>query len=126
MAQERSFANAGYAITGSGGGGNGDYVFASLDDLELIIREWVTIRDSVAADGDKIAQAQTVISPPAKDEMSTVQAAAMLESLANALEHNERMRSYAHDYVEKLTAVRDRYRGDDDANATRLRSLDVD
>ncbi|OLF17131.1 hypothetical protein BU204_13385 [Actinophytocola xanthii] len=97
-----------------------------MEELGAVIAEWEAVRDGVVADGRKIVQAQSLISSPAGDEMSTAQATAVRDSLTAAREHNERMRLYATDYIEKLTAARDQYRHDDDLNAARMRGVDVD
>lgn len=126
MTSEDALGNAGYAITGSGGGGSGgNYVFANLAELDAIITQWAEMRDAIQADGVRLAQAQTLIRPPAHDTMSERQPAAVNRSLDKALAHNATMRAYASSYIEKLSAARERYLSDDDASAARMRAADA-
>lgn len=120
-----ALGNAGYAITGSGGGGaDGDYVFADLAELGALITEWTAIRDAILSDGEKLLQAQQAIYSPADDDMSRGQAKALIESLDKAQTHNDAMFAYAHAYVEKLTAAREQYASDEESNAARMRRID--
>jgi hypothetical protein len=120
-----ALGNAGYAITGSGGGGaDGDYVFVDLAELDSLITEWTAIRDAIQTDGDKLMQAAYLIAPPAEDDMSEAQSAAMVASLEKAQGHNDAMFAYADSYLGKLTAARHRYAEDDDLNAARMRGID--
>ncbi|GAB3439847.1 hypothetical protein [Actinophytocola sediminis] len=117
--------NAGYVVVGSGGGGaDGKYVFADLDELDAIITEWIKIRDGIRVDGDKLTQAQQLIVPPAKDLMSQLQAAATIESLTKAIEHNAAMADYTDNYIQKLQAAHAQYAADDEQAAERMRSVD--
>jgi hypothetical protein len=121
-----ALGNAGYAVTGSGGGGaDGDYVFVDVADLDSLITEWIAIRDDIQVDRDKLWQAQQIIEQPANDESSQRQPAAMIVSLDKALDHNAAMLTYADTYVEKLTAARNQYLTDDELNASRLRGVDA-
>ena len=120
-----ALGNAGHVITGSGGGGaDGDYVFADLAELGALITEWTAIRDAIQVDGEKLVQARQAIYSPADDDMSKGQAQALIESLDKAQAHNDAMFAYADAYVEKLTAARERYATDEEANVARMRSVD--
>lgn len=120
-----ALGNAGYVITGSGGGGaDGDYVFADLAELDAIITEWTAIRDTIQLDGTELAQARQMISPPAADLMSTGQATALVDSLDKAQTHNDAMFAYADAYVEKLTAARERYAAGEESTVARMRGID--
>ncbi|MGB3444935.1 MAG: hypothetical protein WBA97_39870 [Actinophytocola sp.] len=120
-----ALGNAGYVITGSGGGGaDGDYVFADLAELDSIITEWTALRDTIQVDGRKLAQAQQAVYSPADDDMSRGQAKALVESLDKARTHNDAMLAYADAYVEKLTAARERYAADEETNVARMRGVD--
>jgi hypothetical protein len=121
---ERPLGNAGYVLTGSGGGGNGDFVFASLDELGALIAEWEALRDEIKRDvaGFTQAQYQTNVAP-AEDTMSRQQASAVNESMSKAMSHCHAMRAYADSYLAKLTAVREQYRNDDDKAKGRLERI---
>lgn len=117
-----ALGNAGYVITGSGGGGaNGDYVFADLAELGALITEWAAIRDAIQTDRRNLVRAQQAIYSPADDDMSKGQAKALIESLDKAQAHNDAMFAYADAYVEKLTAAREQYATDEELNVTRMR-----
>ncbi|GAB3460339.1 hypothetical protein [Actinophytocola sediminis] len=116
--------NAGYSITGSGGGGSGGrYVFASLEELDAIIGEWARIRDEIRLDGRRIMQAQNLIRPPADDIMSRLQQSATNSSLDKALTHNAAMVTYVNSYIEKLSTAKSLYASDDEQNAARMRDV---
>src|SRR6266545_544483 len=73
---------AGYAITGSGGGGaGGRYVFASLAELDGMIADWEALRDRIFARDAKFRQAIGLIAPPAEDIMSRLHAHTAVQSL---------------------------------------------
>lgn len=119
-----ALGNAGYAITGSGGGGaDGDYVFADLAELDSLTTEWTAIREAIQTDERNLAQAQQAIYSPADDLMSQGQSKALIESLDKARNHNKTMFDYADAYVEKLTATRERYVADEEANVARMRAV---
>lgn len=125
MAAERPVANAGYVVTGSGGGGgNGQYVFASLEQLDDIKSQWVALHDAIKLDGRALMQALSGDLAPAYDEMSRRQADALVESINKATAHNEAMFKYAEAYIHKLDAALKRYVADDEAAAARLGRVD--
>ena len=125
MTGDIALGNAGYAITGSGGGGaDGDYVFVDLAELDSLITEWTAIRDAIQTDGDKLVQATYLIVPPAEDDMSGAQSAATVVSLDKAQAHNVAMFAYADSYLGKLTAAREQYAADEKLNAARMRTID--
>jgi hypothetical protein len=84
-------AQVGQAIAGtfggeyhheSGGGGtSGYYEFTSLAQLDEIINEFKAVRDDIAEDGRKLFRAQGLITPPAEDIMSVMQANATVASI---------------------------------------------
>ncbi|MFC4854603.1 hypothetical protein [Actinophytocola glycyrrhizae] len=120
-----ALGNAGYVVTGSGGGGaNGDYVFADLAELGALITEWAAIRDTIETDGLNLLLARQQIFSPADDDMSKGQAEALVESLVKARTHNKAMFDYANAYVEKLTAAREQYAADEELNVARMRGVD--
>ncbi len=102
-------------------GGEGNYVFADLEELDGIIAEWSAIRDRIESRRHKLAQAYGLITPPAEDVMSRLHAGYTRGSLKKALDHNDAMRAYAKAYVEKLTAAREQYAATDTQAATVVR-----
>jgi hypothetical protein len=117
-----ALGQAGYAITGSGNGGaGGQYVFASLAELDGVIAEWEAVRDRIRGRGETLSRAISVILPPADDLMSRIQAKAAAHSLEKAQEHRQAMEDYATSYVEKLQAARAQYAATDSSNAAQLR-----
>jgi hypothetical protein len=122
-----ALGQAGYAITGSGGGGaGGQYVFASLEDLDEIIADWEALRDRIQVRGRKLRQAIGLIESPAEDIMSRLQANTAVRSLEKAEEHRLAMENYAAGYVEKLRAARAQYAETDADNAAHLRNAGED
>lgn len=122
MGDPGALGQAGYAITGSGGGGEGgQYVFASLAELDGVIAQWEALRDRIRGRGALLSRAISLIEPPADDLMSTFQAGNAARSLERAQEHRQAMEDYAAGYVEKLHAARARYAAAESDNAARLR-----
>ncbi len=120
----RALGQAGYAITGSGGGGaGGQYVFASLEELDDIIADWEALYIRIRNRAAKLARAIGLIEPPAEDIMSRLQANTAVRSLEKAEEHRKAMENYARNYVEKLRAARAQYATTDADNAARLRNV---
>lgn len=117
-----ALGQAGYAIAGSGGGGaGGQYVFASLAELDGIIAEWEALRDRIRGRGAMLSRAITMVEPPADDLMSKLQANTAAHSLERAQEHRQAMEDYATSYVEKLQAARARYAAMESNSAAQLR-----
>ncbi|MCT2582375.1 hypothetical protein [Actinophytocola gossypii] len=120
MTDDHVLGRAGEAISGGG------YFFASLEELDHVIKEWTMIRDDIEFDRQVLVQAQSLIEPPAKDIMSDLQPAAMNHSLDKAITHNANMSAYARAYIEKLTATKKQYSSDDESGAVRMREIDVE
>src|SRR5207302_903190 len=115
----------GYGITGSGGGGaGGQFVFASLGELDGIITDLEKLRDDIRSDGVKLNQAQQLIEPPGEDIMSRLEAKTTIHSLGKAIEHNKMMATYADTEIAKMRAARNAYANSDDEGAARLRNVD--
>jgi hypothetical protein len=93
--------------TSAGGGGTGgQYMFASLADLDAVIAQWKEQRQAIYDDGQKIQQAAGAIVAPAEDGMSGGMSDTSLASLDALYKHNREMFKYADDYVRKLEASR--------------------
>jgi hypothetical protein len=106
-----------------GGGTGGQFMFASLDDLNGVIRKWEDERDSIRDDRDAIADAYYAIKDPAGDPMSRGQASASRDSLANMWNHSNAMLNYANNYIEKLKASREQIAAMEDGAHARMRSI---
>lgn len=90
-------------------GGEGKYVFADLDELDGVIAEWAGLHNRIKKHGIKLSQAVSLISAPARDQVSQVHATYTQESLTKAVVHNDAMRQFARSYLDKLTAARAQY-----------------
>lgn len=89
-----------------GGGTGGQYMFASIADLDAVIAQWKDQREAILADGQKIQQAAGAIYAPAGDGMSGGMTDTSLQSLDALYQHNRAMFKYADDYIRKLEASR--------------------
>lgn len=112
---------AGYIVTGSGGGGaGGQYVFANLEELDGIIAEFEALHARIKDRGVRLQRAIGMITPPAEDVMSRLQAGAAVQSLWKADEHRGAMEAYAATMIEKLRAARAEYAATDADNADQV------
>ena len=108
----------------SGGGGTGgQFMFASLEELDAVITRWETERDGILEDRRAISAAYERIEAPAADDMSNEATAASRDSLANMFQHNNAMLRYAENYIEKLLASREQMAVMDEGARDRLRSI---
>src|SRR5262245_32882352 len=53
-----------------GGGGGGAYMFANLDELDGVIKQWENLSDELKADNDRVEQAIHQAATPAADNVS--------------------------------------------------------
>lgn len=108
----------------SGGGGTGgQFMFASLEELDAIIVKWEEQRDGILADRDAIYDAYDGIAEPAGDSMSQFQANASRDSLSNMFHHNNAMLRYADNYIAKLYASREQIAVMEDGARDQMRSV---
>ncbi len=108
----------------SGGGGTGgQFMFASLEELDDVIAKWEEERDGILADRREIFEAYDCIAEPAADAMSQYQAQASRDSIANMFQHNDAMLRYAENYIEKLKASREQMAVMDEGARDNLRSI---
>ncbi len=106
-----------------GGGTGGQFMFASLDELNAVITKWEEERDGILADRDAIADAYHSVAEPAADSMSRQQAQASRDSLATMWQHSDAMLRYAENYIAKLYASRDQIAVMEDGARDRMRSI---
>lgn len=118
------FGAGGWEPTAGGGGTGGQFMFASIDELNGVIQQWQTELAAITADGRKIGQAVGFVQSPADDDMSVGQANATRDSLTKLQQHNDAMRDYAAKYIEKLIASRDHIVATEANNQTRMRNVD--
>ncbi|WP_459722483.1 hypothetical protein [Actinophytocola sp. KF-1] len=108
----------------SGGGGTGgQFMFASLEELDAVITKWEEERDGILSDRDAIYKAYDHLRPPAADDMSNEATNASRDSLANLFQHNNAMLRYAENYIEKLKASREQMAVMDEGARDNLRSI---
>lgn len=107
-----------------GGGRGGQFMFASIAELDAVIAQWETEYNAIRADGDTIDQAAGLVEPPAQDGMSVGQADATRQSLIKLKEHNLAMLGYAEEYIKKLKASRASMVNTDQGNEAQLRNAD--
>ncbi len=106
-----------------GGGKGGQFMFASVDELNGVIKQWETMRDDIQDDKDKIADAYFKIKAPAGDVMSQGQASASRDSLANLWQHSDAMLKYADNYITKLYESRDQMQVMEDGAHSNFKSI---
>jgi hypothetical protein len=108
-----------------GGGQGGQFMFASVDELNGVIKQWEDERDGIMADRDAIAEAYYMVKEPAGDDMSTGQANASRDSLASMWEHSSQMLKYTENYIRKLNASRDQMATMEDGAVAQMRSVQI-
>ncbi|CAM3552740.1 hypothetical protein KIPE111705_13845 [Kibdelosporangium persicum] len=113
-----------YAHQSGGGGAGGYYEFTSLAELDEIITEIKTVADGIIEDSRKLYHARGLMTPPAKDIMSVLQANAAAASVEAAYEHNGRMSAAAEAEIVKLEAARQAYARVEDVSAQSFRMRD--
>lgn len=118
------FGGEGVETTAGGGGKGGQFMFASLADLDSVITQWETELEAIVADGNTIQQAAGLVQPPAQDGMSVGQADATRQSLIKLKEHNQAMKEYAQEYIKKLKASRASMSNTEQGNVSQIRSAD--
>lgn len=118
------FGTEGVETTAGGGGQGGQFMFASLADLDSVITQWETELEAIQKDGVAVNQAALNVGPPAEDGMSRGQAKATRDSLLKLKLHNDAMRDYAVEYIKKLKASRATMANTEQGNVAQIRSVD--
>jgi hypothetical protein len=119
-----SLFGEGWEESYGGGGTGGKYMFASIDELNAVITQWEGVQQALAKDADTIEAAARFVEEPAGDEMSVGQANATRDSLVELKKHNEDMKKYAEEYIQKLKDSRDSMANTDQAKASQLGNID--
>jgi hypothetical protein len=119
----RSLFGQGDPYQAGGGGQGGQFMFASIEELDDVIKKWETERDGISEDRNAIAEAYYTVREPASDLMSRAQAAASRDSLANMWQHSDAMLTYANNYIAKLKASRDQMQVMEDGARDNMRSI---
>ncbi len=109
-----------------GGGTGGQFMFASLEELDAVINKWKDERDGIYADRNAISDAYGLVKSPAGDMMSLSQTEASKHSLAAMWQHSNAMLKYADDYIAKLYASRVQMATQDDGAQETMRSVSRD
>ncbi|HEX6354024.1 hypothetical protein [Actinophytocola sp.] len=119
----RSLFGTGEPYEAGGGGTGGQFMFASLEELDSLIKRWEDERDGIQRDKDAIADAYHMIKDPAADVMSRVQASASKDSVANMWHHSDAMLRYAENYIQKLKDSRAQIQVMEDGAHDQMRSV---
>jgi hypothetical protein len=119
-----SLFGADWQTPAGGGGTGGQFMFASIAELDAVIAQWEKELEAIRADGITIDEAAGFVEPPAQDGMSVGQADATRQSLIKLREHNTAMRGYAEEYIKKLKASRASMTNTDQGNEAQLRNAD--
>jgi hypothetical protein len=106
-----------------GGGQGGQFMFASVDELNSVITRWEDERDGIRQDRDQIRDAYWAVKYPAADPMSRQLADSSKNSLANMWQHSNSMFEYAENYIEKLKASRDQMTTMEDGARQQFRNI---
>ncbi|ONI77263.1 hypothetical protein ALI144C_34945 [Actinosynnema sp. ALI-1.44] len=104
----------------AGGGGNGKWVFTSLDQLDGLIKKWTDMCDAIDHRRALIQQAEGLVMPPAEDIMSRFQANTLKNSMDAMKQHADSMHAYAATYLQKLHTTRSAYVGVEGQNTRSL------
>jgi hypothetical protein len=118
------FGNDEWESTAGGGGTGGQFMFASVAELNEVIAQWQAEHAAIQADGVKISQAAGYIQAPADDGMSVKHADVTMLSLDALQKHNQAMADYADGYIKKLIASRDSIVNAEQNNVDQMRSVD--
>ena len=119
-----SLFGADWEKAAGGGGTGGQFMFASMAELDGVIAQWETELEAIRTDGLTIDQAAGLVEPPAQDGMSVGQADATRQSLIKLREHNTAMRGYAEEYIKKLKASRASMTNTDQGSEAQIRNAD--
>lgn len=117
------FGLGGDPYQAGGGGTGGQFMFASLDELDTVIKRWETERDGIIADRNVISDAYYALKPPAADPMSRDLTSASRDSLANLWNHSQSMLLYAENYIQKLKASRRQMSVTEEGSRDHFRSI---
>jgi hypothetical protein len=117
------FGIGGDPYQAGGGGTGGQFMFASLDELDPIIKRWETERDGILADRNVISDAYYSLAKPAGDPMSSDLTSASRDSIANLWNHSQAMLEYAENYIQKLKASRTQMAVMDEGSRDHFRSI---
>jgi hypothetical protein len=95
-----------YAPETGGGGEGGSYMFASIEELDGVIRQWQDLVDDIIADQHNIKSAGNEANSPAGDPVSGNNYDASSKVVMAMQKHNETLLEYAIGYVRKLKLCR--------------------
>lgn len=105
------------------GGGDGQYVFADLEQLDGIIAALDAELCEMREDDRLFQQAISLIDAPAADHMSVAQVKAYRSSLRIGWRNHKEMVDYVENQFVKLRAARQAYEDSDTVAAERLRDI---
>ena len=106
-----------------GGGGQGQFMFADLAELDEVLGMWEQQLEEIGGDYKEINSALELIQNPAGDLMSRFQAETSRVSLEAMREHNIEMGKYTADYINKLRSSRQEMANQDTSGADYMRAV---
>lgn len=111
------------AVSHRDGGGSGSYMFANLEELDGVIRQWQNLVDELEADTKRVDSAVQQIARPAGDHVSEGNYNQSTDVLRAMRKHNEMLGSYAQHYVVKLKECRAQMSTTEQGNQTKMRRV---
>jgi hypothetical protein len=112
-----------WSQTSGGGGRGGQFMFASLAELDSVIATWRREIDAMVDDRRRIRATMGAANRPAADAMSTYHTGAVKQTLAAMDVHSEQLLQYAQGYLRKLEQTRQQMQANEDAAESSMRNV---
>jgi hypothetical protein len=109
--------------TTGGGGGGGAYMFASLEELDGVIKQWEDLADELKADNDRVKRAIDQTATPAGDDVSGNNYSSSNKVLAGMQKHNEELLKYTGHYIAKLKQCRTQMATTEQGNQAKMNQV---
>lgn len=109
--------------TTGGGGGGGAYMFASIEELDGVIKQWQDLVDEIKADNVNVDHAVSRIDRPAGDDVSAANYRRASETVTAMQKHNNVLLEYAAHYQAKLEDCRAQMATTEQGNQTRMKNV---
>jgi hypothetical protein len=106
-----------------GGGGGGAYMFASIEELDGVIRQWESLIDDIKSDNVDVDHAVARIDRPAGDAVSAANYRRASETVTAMQKHNNVLLEYAERYKAKLEECRAQMTTTEQGNQTRMNNV---
>lgn len=111
------------ALPTGGGGGGGSYMFANLEELDGVIRQWRDLVDELKADQGRVRHAVDNLARPAGDDVSGENFRESNKVVSAMQRHNETLMKYAAHYVKKLEDCRKQMATTEEGNQTSMNQV---